>query len=170
MTAFDNDDEAQPRTSFSRDGAPFLEQGRAQNTLRHELQKMFEAIEERIDEASTRDAESIIEVLSVPNRIIARHGTVAVSFSWLTGRLGGVSDGRLLVIEWAGLPANKRGPAALKVATQSREASYHPEANDAASWCWRAAHDEGRAPSTLDLVREWFDGATRTRNRELAQA
>jgi hypothetical protein len=169
MTAFDNED-APERSTFNRDGAPFLEQGRAQNTLRHELQKMFDAIEERIDEASAHDADSIIEVSSVPNRIIARHGTVAVSFSWLTGRLGGVSDGHLLVIEWAGLAPNKRGPGALKTATNSREASYRPEANDAASWCWRAGTGGEHAPSTVDLVGEWFDGVTRTRNRELAQA
>ena len=169
MTAFDDDD-APERTTFNRDGAPFLEQGRAQNTLRHELQKMFNAIEERIDEASAHDADTIIEVSSVPNRIIARHGTVAVSFSWLTGRLGGVSDGQLLVMEWAGLPPNKRGPDALKTAKSSREASYRPEATDAASWCWRTATEEGRAPSTVDLVGEWFDGVMRARNRELAQA
>jgi hypothetical protein len=163
MTAFDhaaglarsgNDASTRPRFGES---APFLDQGRAQNTLRHELQKLFDEIESRIDDASALDPDTIIEVSSVPNRIVARHGTVAISFSWLTGRLGGVSDGHLLVIQWGGLSATRRGSEALKTATASRETSYHPEADDAASWGWRAGPEKGRACTTLDLVREWFD-------------
>ena len=140
------------------DAAPFLDQGRAQNTLRHELQTLFTAVESRMDAATSLDNDMLVELSVVPNRIIARRGAQALSFSWLGGRLGGVSDGKLLVIEWSGLAANQKGAAALKSATASREAAYHPEARDAATWCWRSGAVE-RACSTLDLVEEWFSGA-----------
>jgi hypothetical protein len=57
------------------------------------------------------------------------------------------------------LQANRRGAAALKSAKLSRETSYRPEAQDAATWCWRAGHDQARACTTLDLVDQWFTGA-----------
>src|ERR1043165_9562019 len=130
MKAFDQDAGA-PRIGITArfgESAPFLDQGRAQNTLRHELQKLFEAVEARLDDAGARATDAIVELSSRPNRIIARHDAGAITFSWLTGRLGGVSDGHLLVIEWAGVPADHRGISALKTATPARETSYRPEA------------------------------------------
>ena len=165
MRAFEPDVAApaanESRARFSSDGTAFLDQGKAQNTLRHELQALFDAIETRMN-AAVADEDTIVEVSSQPNRIVARRGTRAISFSWLTGRLGGVSDGHLLVLEWTGIPANQRGVAALKSGTLSREASYHPEALDAASWCWRASEEQGDACSTQELVGAWFDEANHT--------
>jgi hypothetical protein len=151
----------EPRPRFSSDGTAFLDQGKAQNTLRHELQALFDAIETRMN-APGADEDTIVEVSSQPNRIVARRGTRAISFSWLTGRLGGVSDGHLLVLEWTGIPANQRGVAALKSGTLSREASYRPEATDAASWCWRDGKEKGGACTTQELLGEWFDEANHT--------
>jgi hypothetical protein len=150
------------------ESAPFLEQSRAQNTLRHELERLFQAVEARVDDATARDGDVIAECTALPNRIIARCGARAISFSWLTGRLGGVSDGYLLVIEWTGVAPRDRGAGVLKSATPSRETSYCPEAEDAASWRWRAGQQSGR--STLDLVNDWFGAVVSAPRARLAEA
>ena len=165
-------DQESVRSRQFGEAAPFLEQSRAQNTLRHELERLFAAVKAGIDDASTVDADLIAEFSAAPNRIIARCGSHAISFSWLTGRLGGVSDGYLLVIEWADLQANRRGVEALKSAKMSRETSYHPEAADAASWRWRTGKETaaGAGTSTLDLVAAWFNATAIAARRELASA
>jgi hypothetical protein len=149
-------DEPETRPRFTSDGPPFLDQGRAQSSLRHELEALFSAVESSMDAVSARDADVIVELSMVPNRIVARRGAFATSFSWLGGRLGGISDGHLLVIEWSGIATDLRGVFALKSATASRETSYRPEAANAESWCWRAADPAGRASTTRDLVGEWL--------------
>jgi hypothetical protein len=138
------------------DAPAYLEQGRAQSSLRHELEELFSAVESSMAAVTARDADVIVELTMVPNRIVARRGSFATSFSWLGGRLGGISDGRLLVIEWSGIATELRGVFALKSATSSRETTYHPEAANAESWCWRAADPAGTACSTRDLVGEWL--------------
>ena len=148
--------ETESRPRFRSDAPPFLDQSRAQTALRHELDDLFSAVEARMDAETARDGDAIVELMMVPNRIIARRGAYATSFSWLGGRLGGITDGHLLVIEWSGIAPAQRGPRALKTATSSREASYRAEAADAASWCWRDGAPEGCARSTRDLVGAWL--------------
>jgi hypothetical protein len=131
-----------PTKTFG-DHPPFLEQAKAQNALRREWERL--------------SAVQVVELSTLPNRFLARNGTTAISFSWLSGRLGGIADGRLLVIQWDGVLPTARGFAALKAANQTRETSYLPEANDDRSWQWRAAEARGRACTTLDLVGQWCD-------------
>ena len=152
----DEDELPAPTKTFG-DHPPFLEQAKAQNALRREWERLSEALESRLDVKNARDAVQVVELSTLPNRFLARNGTTAVSFSWLGGRLGGIADGRLLVIQWDGVLPNARGFAALKAASQTRETSYLPEANDDRSWQWRAGEARGRACSTLDLVGEWCD-------------
>lgn len=156
--ASDSRAQAPARTPFG-EAAPFLQQARAAGALRHELDRLIAAIESRVDAETARDADVVLEVSIHPNRVVARRGSLAISFSWLGGRLGGVVDGHLLVIEWKGLAAAARGTSALKSGTLSRETAYHPEADGPANWAWRAGNEAGRLRSTLDLVGEWFDVA-----------
>lgn len=138
------------------DNPPFLHQPRAQNALRRELDRLSGALESRNEARSERDAAAIVELSTSPNRFIARDGDIAVSFSWLAGRLGGIPDGHLLVIEWTGIASGDRGSQALKAAGRGRETAYHAEATASDDWCWREGVANGRAFSTADLVGEWF--------------
>jgi hypothetical protein len=158
MQAFENGVRAteSARTPFG-EAAPFLQQARASGALRHELDRLIAAVESRIDTESARDAELLLEVSTLPNRIVARCGSLAISFSWLGGRLGGISDGHLLVIEWTGIAPGKRGTSALKSGTLSRETAYHPEADGPANWAWRAGNETNVLRSSADLVGDWFD-------------
>jgi hypothetical protein len=155
-----------PRYGYD-EGPAFLDQSRAQNALRRELERMSDAIESRLDAETARDADAKVELSSAPNRFIARQGDLAISFSWLPGRLGGITDGRLLVIGWAGVGPSRRGTSVLASATQARETTYRVEATDAATWCWRSMQLNGRACSTSDLVGEWFDVSSLTQRDAL---
>jgi hypothetical protein len=146
------------RTPFG-EAAPFLQQARAHGALRHELDRLIAAVETRLDAESERDADVLHEMSVLPNRVVARRGALAISFSWLGGRLGGVIDGHLLVIEWTGLAAGARGASALKSGTLSRETAYHPEADGPTNWGWRSGPEDGDFRSTLQLVGDWFDMA-----------
>jgi hypothetical protein len=137
---------------------PFLTQPRAQNALKKELERMFGEIESRLDADSPRESGDTVELSSAPNRYIARQGSAAISFSWLGGRMAGVADGRLLVIEWDGVAPRDRGMSTLKSAKPRREITYQPEGTGPDSWCWRDGDANGRACSTIDLVGEWLDG------------
>ena len=149
--------EAQPR--YLHDSPqPFLEQARAQMALRRELESMSAELHARLvdDEA---DEDLFVEVVSLPNRFVGRHGDAAVSFSWVAGRGGAITAGRLLVIQWSGLAPGKKGMVALQTATREREVVYAAEGAGPTSWCWRADIRNGRACSSTDLVAEWLAGA-----------
>ena len=147
----------QPTRAYSSEQPPFLAQPRAQNALRKELGRLFGAIESRFDADTEREEGDTVELSSSPNRFIARQGAAAISFSWLAGRLAGVTDGRLLVIEWDGVAPRDRGMATLKSAKPCRETTYQAEGAGPDSWCWRDGDANGRACSTVDLVGEWLD-------------
>ena len=135
---------------------PFLKQPRAHTVLKRQLEQLAVELNARLAGTS---GDKNIQVFAVPNRLIARQATGAISFSWLGGRSGSVSDGRLLVIEWSGIPIAERGAPSLKTASMTREVTYAAAGTDAATWCWRADELNGRASSTADLVGEWLDVA-----------
>ena len=136
---------------------PFLGQPRAHGALRRELDSICTELEPRFEaeEEQASEAGGIFELHKLPNRIVARLAGVGVSFSWVAGRQGTVADGRLMVIEWAGVAA-RRGVAALGTARPVRECLYSAEAHGADDWCWRADVPNGRASSTANLVGEWL--------------
>lgn len=138
-----------------REGAaPFLAQTRAFSALRHELDAIAAEVKPLLDLEAAHGTDRKVELHTVPYRLIARLDTVGVSFSWVTGRVGTVADGRLLVIQWKGV-TNARGPAALKTAAPMRERIYRVEGNNPDSWRWRDETANGRAYSTANLVAEW---------------
>jgi hypothetical protein len=160
MQAYEGDTSARESTRVPfGDSAPFLQQARAHGALRHELDRLIAAVESRIDAESSRNGDLLLELSTLPNRIVARRGSLAISFSWLGGRLGGVSDGSLLVIEWTGIAPAARGASALKSGRLSRETAYRPEADGPMNWAWRAGNETNALRSTVDLVGEWFDVA-----------
>jgi hypothetical protein len=145
----------------SFDEAPaFLSQGRAFSALRRELDSLSSELEPRLEAEEARCADRPVELHSLPNRVVARVGDVGVSFSWVSGRLGTVADGRLLVIEWNGVESVGRGSAVLNAAKPTREVVYHAEGTSAESWHWRSDDRHGRACSTANLVAEWIANAT----------
>lgn len=159
---------APPMRAYGGDQPPFLAQPRAQNALRKELERMFGAIESRLDADTAREEGDTVELSSSPGRFIARQGAAAISFSWLAGRMSGVADGRLLVIEWDGVAPRDRGMSTLKSAKPCRETTYQPEGTGPDSWCWRDGDVNGRACSTVDLVGEWLDSVGLTARAPVA--
>jgi hypothetical protein len=140
--------------------APFLAQPRAHSVLRRQIDAVAAELAVRIEAEEGVDTERVVELHSLPNRLVARLGDVGVSFSWVAGRSGTVADGRLLVIQWGGLAGRGRGINALKAGTLVRERTYHVEGTDSDSWRWRADDPNGRACSTANLVAEWLAGAS----------
>jgi hypothetical protein len=138
---------------------PYLGQSRAQGALRRELDALCGELEPRFDVKRDPAAEHIFELYKLPHRVVARVDSVAVSFSWVGGAHGTVADGRLMVIEWNGIAAN-RGSGAMRTAKAVREVLYVPEATAADNWRWRMDLPNGRASSTADLVGEWIAVAT----------
>jgi len=138
----------------------FLSQGRAFSVLRRELDALSSELEPRLEAEEARFAERSTEVHSLPNRVVARMGDRGVSFSWVSGRLGTVADGRLMVIEWSGVESVGRGTGALLAATPTREVVYQAECTGPDSWRWRSDDQHGRARSTANLVAEWVTGAS----------
>jgi hypothetical protein len=138
---------------------PFLSQGRALSALRRELDSLSSELEPRLEAEEARCTDRPVELHSLPNRVVARVGDVGVSFSWVSGRLGTVADGRLMVIEWSGVESVGRGSAVLNAAKPTRETVYHAEGTSAESWHWRSDDRHGRACSTANLVAEWISAA-----------
>jgi hypothetical protein len=149
-----------PRLSLSTwpEPVPFLAQFRAHGTLRRELDLLTIALRGHFRGRDVRSNDCPFEFLATPNRLFARVAGVAVSLSWLAGRGGAVSDGRLLVVEWAGVAPASRGLAALAAAEPVRERVYRAEALDGLSWRWRVDAPHGSAYSSADLVGDWLSG------------
>ena len=140
---------------------PFLDQARAQMALKRELDHMAEAVRARLGIPDKPQPNAPVGMFSLPNRFVARRESAAVSFSWIAGRAGAISEGRLMVIEWEGV-SNDRGMSALKDARACREVVYQAEGAGPESWRWRVEQPHGRASSTSNLVAEWIDGVAGT--------
>jgi hypothetical protein len=156
---------AEVRRGWGDGPLPYLSQPRAHSALRRELDGLATALKPWLKLETAKNEECIVELHSLPHRLIMRVDDACVSFSWVPGRLGSVSDGRLLVIQWTGLASETRGLAALRSATPGRERVYLAEADDASSWCWRSADPNGRAFSTAHLAVEWLEGAWTLQDR-----
>ncbi|MDE3174090.1 MAG: hypothetical protein KGN74_13550 [Gemmatimonadota bacterium] len=141
----------------------FLQQMRAHAALQHELAALSSQLRPWFRAEEAQAGTHVVEFPARPNRLIARLDDIGVSFSWVPGQGGTVADGRLLVIEWAGLRRVDRGLEALKGGTPVRERVYRPEARDAERWQWRADEPNGRACNTAHLVGEWLSGALMAR-------
>jgi hypothetical protein len=151
---------AQVRRGWSNEPPPYLTQLRAVSSLRRELDALTAQVEPRLQIEKAQPNDRVIELQSIPHRLFARVGGTAISFSWVSGGLGTVADGRLLVMQWAGIDAHSRGTAALKVGSVIFERVYRAESTGPDDWRWRTDEPNGRACSTANLVAEWFAGAS----------
>jgi len=143
------------------EGPPaFLTQTRAFSALRRELDALGAELRSRLPLDVPRGSDRTIELHTLPHRLVLRLDGVGISFSWVGGRQGTVSDGRLLVIQWEGAVSRARGIAAMQAATPVRERVYRPEGAGPDSWCWRCDEPNGRASSTANLAAEWLAGAS----------
>jgi len=142
--------------------APFLSQPRALSALRHELEAIATAVAPDLARRRAGDPNSIFELHVAPNRLIAHLGDAGVTFSWVEASGAqslSVADGRLLVIQWAGLATNARGVAALRFARPISERVYRADGIDAAHWRWRPEDDDTADAKTYTadtLVAEWL--------------
>jgi hypothetical protein len=147
----------QPTTRWLDAPPSFLSQPRAQSALRRELDAIADELRPRLALKQSTPPDGTFELLSLPNRLIARFDDVGISFSWIAGRIPTVAEGRLLVIQWSGVTSQRRGANALKSATPGREQVYRVEGTSPESWCWRMDGPNGRAYSTSNLVAEWVE-------------
>ncbi|HEY4307718.1 MAG TPA: hypothetical protein VGM82_24800 [Gemmatimonadaceae bacterium] len=137
---------------------PYLRQPRSLSSLRRELDALVDAADAHPPAENADGTVLAVEISNVPNRLVARVGNTALSFSWMSDRSGAVAEGRLLVMEWTGAVGDGRG--SLRNATMTRERTYRAESSGPENWRWRADEPHGRAHSTADLVGEWFAGAS----------
>jgi hypothetical protein len=146
---------------FRRDGpAPFLTQTRAQSALRRELSAIAAELAPELDRRRAAQPDAEFEMHVLPHRLIARLSGAGISFSWIGasgGQSASVAEGRLLVIQWAGVESETRGVAALRSARPVRERVYCAEAADAEHWGWRAESAAEPFHSTAGLVAQWLD-------------
>jgi hypothetical protein len=145
----------------------FLAQFRAHGALRKELDQLTVALRAGLQGRKAAADVCPVEIHATPNRLVARMGEAAVSLSWLAGRGGAVSDGRLLIVEWAGVEAASHGLAALAAAQPVRERVYRAEARDDLSWRWRMDSIHGCAYSSADLVDDWLAGMALDASRRM---
>ncbi len=138
--------------------APFLEQHRAYSALRHELDALAAELKARCGDEEPGGRGPGLQ--SLPNRLVVRLGSIGLSFSWISGGLGTVADGRLLVIEWTGMQPRTRGATLLESAIPVHERVYRPEAAGPDAWRWRVDDRNGCAYSTANLASKWLAGAS----------
>jgi hypothetical protein len=162
---------ASPVTRMGEEARPFLVQPRAFSSLRREFDALAEELRQRVHTEKDLSADTGAKLDSLPHRLVVQLDGVAISFSWVSGRIDTVADGRLLVIEWDGVVALRRGIGAGRTATPVRECIYRAEASGPDAWRWRLDGDShGRAFSTSNLVGEWFVGASLAANAECRAA
>ena len=139
-----------------------MSQPRAQSALRQQLAAIEAKLAPELERRRAADPESTYEMHVLPHRLIARLGDAGLSFSWV-GAVGSqalsVADGRLLVIQWAGVANELRGVAALRSARPVCERVYRAVGADAEHWRWRAEDEDAAGEETCttdDLVARWL--------------
>jgi hypothetical protein len=141
---------------------PYMNQPRAQTALRRELDTLTTELASRVKAVSADRADGSVEFHSSPQRLVVQLGSVGLSLSWVAARSGNLSDGRLLVIEWAGSITHGRGMGGSKTASPTHEQSFRPEAKGPEDWCWRAEGTVGTSYSSRDLAGQYFSSAALT--------
>lgn len=145
-----------PRMHWPEGPPSFLTQPRAFSALRHELDVVIRELKSAVDECRAALPERPFELLVLPHRVIARLDDVAVSFSWVAGRIPTVRDGRLLVIAWRDVVNRTRGVSALQSATPIHEQTYTPDGATPADWRWRVEDAPNPPCSSESLAAEWI--------------
>lgn len=143
--------------------APFLSQPRAQSALRHELDAIATELKLAMERCRASEPDRSFELHVLPYRLVAKLDDVAISFSWLTGRVPTVADGCLLVIAWRNVSDSARGLDALRSASALREQTYLAEGSAPDEWRWRGDERDGPSYGSASLVAEWVARASTAR-------
>jgi hypothetical protein len=138
---------------------PYLSQPRSQSSLRRELDALETALGSCVGAKPEPNKNRGPQMHSSPRRLVVQLGDIGLSFSWVAGRTDHVSDGRLLVIEWDGVVASRRGMGSAQTATARRERVYRAEATGPDNWRWRADDESGEAYSSAHLAGQWASAA-----------
>lgn len=149
-------DDVPPRPRWPEPPTPFLGQPRAHTALRHELDAIIAALKAEIERCRAALPEGLFELHVLPYRVIARLDDVAITVSWVSGRMPTIAAGRLLVIAWRNVAAGVRGVAALKAAAQMYERVYSADGNAPDQWRWRADDPTSQPYSSENLAAEWI--------------
>lgn len=142
---------------------PYLSQPRALSALRQELDVIFDELNSAVADGRAAQPERTFELHMQPHRVIARLDDVAISVSWVTGRVATVAGGRLMVIAWRDVPLGVRGVAALKSARPMHERIYTADASAPGDWRWRSDDATGQPYSSVHLAAQWIARAGITR-------
>ena len=148
--------EREPSARWPDAATPFLSQPRAYSALRHELDNIVAEVKPSIERGRTAHPEGMFELVVLPHRVIARLDDVAVTFSWVSGRLPIVADGCLLVIAWSNVASGVRGFAALKSATATQERTYVAGGASPDDWRWCADDLVEQPRSSKLLTADWL--------------
>lgn len=143
--------------------APFLSQPRAHSALRHELDAIGHELTLAMERCRAAEPERLFELQVLPFRLVAKLDDVAISFSWLNGRVPTVADGCLLVIAWQNVPESVRGLDALRSATALHEQTYVAEGSAPDEWRWRGDELDSQSHGSASLVAEWVARASTAR-------
>jgi hypothetical protein len=150
------DNEDSPRMRWPEPPAPFLAQPRAHSALRHQLDGIIADLEREIVQCRSARPDQTFELHALPHRVIARFDDVAISFSWVTGRLSTIADGRLLVIAWRDVAPGSRGAAALTAAAPLHERTYLADGKAPEDWRWRSDDRASQPYASPQLVADWI--------------
>lgn len=145
-----------PRPQWPEPPTPFLSQPRAHSALRHELDTIIGELKPMIERCRAAQPERTFDLQLLPHRVVAQVDDVAITFSWLSGRLPTIADGRLLVIAWRNVASGMRGTDALKSATPIHERIYVADGTSSEAWRWRADDLTLRPYTSAHLAAEWM--------------
>jgi hypothetical protein len=147
------------RPVWSEGQPTYMAQPRAHTAFKREFETLTTELAERVKFESDRLGDKQVEMHTAPSRLVVQLGPVGLSMSWVAGRSGNLSDGRLLVIEWDGAITHGRAGGGAKTASPVREQLYRPEAKGPDDWCWRPEGVEGSAYSSRNLAGQCFTSA-----------
>jgi hypothetical protein len=145
-----------PRPQWPEPPTPFLSQPRAHSALRHELDTIIGALKPMIERYRTAEPERTFDLQLLPHRVVAQVDDVAITFSWLSGRVPTIAEGRLLVIAWRNVASGMRGTEAFKSATPIHERIYVADGTSSEAWRWRADDLTLRPYTSAHLAAEWM--------------
>jgi hypothetical protein len=130
----------------------FLGSHRAVSAFAREFELLGDEIERHADALPALAEKPAAEVRRAPRRLTVQLGPVALSVSWIRSHFDSVADGRLLIIEWAGIVGGRQEPGAAARATALREDVLRADASKPEDWQWRSDDPGVRAYSTRELA------------------
>ena len=156
--------------AFIADRPSFLTTHKAVAACTREFDRLTEGVTRGIS-ALRGMVEETPTVRTSPGRCIVQLGPVALTVSWVRASVDTVSEGRLLIVEWAGTVARgaervpERGLAprsGAKPATLLREDVLMADATNEGDWRWRREAAPGAGYTSSELAAHCVDSLLAT--------